>query len=284
MSQGLSLTSTFTWSRNLAMGAEREVNFGTDPSGPQQDVFNRQTSKHISGFDIPFQFIVSAQYQTPRVQWSNKLVNWVLSDWTYAALLQYQAGLPIPVPNAQTNPNLNNLVGQSTFANRVSGQPLFNNNWVDLDGKQRTDELNPNCHCYDPQRTLLFNPAAWTNPPAGQFSSSALYYTDFRFQRRPIESMNFGRTFRFTEQVTLNIRAEFANIFNRSFWNDPAGTNLNNAQANTACSSGTVDAATRRCTTPGAIYTSGFGFTPLNSTTAVNTSSRNGTIVARITF
>jgi hypothetical protein len=227
-------------------------------------------SKHISGFDIPFQFIVSAQYQSPRVNWGNRVVNYIFSDWTLSALFQYQAGLPLAVPNAQTSPNLNNLVFQPTVANRVPGEPLFSTNWVDNTGKARTDELNLNCHCFDPQRTLALNPNAWANPAPGQFGTSALYYTDYRSQRRPIENMGFGRTFRFTEQVNLNVRAEFANLFNRAFWNDPA--NLTNAQTLPA-----RDPAT-------GVYTNGFGRLPPESSTAVNTLPRNGTIVARITF
>jgi hypothetical protein len=184
------------------------------------------------------------------------------------------------VPSAQTNPNMNNLVFQPSVASRVPGQPLFSNNWVDNTGKARTDELDLNCHCYDPQRTLALNPNAWANPPAGQFGTSALYYTDYRTQRRPVENLAFGRTFRFTEQVNLNIRAEFANILNRAYWNDP--TNLTNTATGIQCSIGTP--VNGRCTAPGAIYTSGFGRMPVTSSTAVNTSPRNGTIVARITF
>jgi hypothetical protein len=276
-SKGLSLTSNFTWSRNLAMGAEREVNNGTDPSGPNHDVFNRQNSKHISGFDLPFQFILAANYQSPQLHVGNSILNYVVSDWTYGVLLQYQSGLPIQVPNAQTGPNLNNLVGQSTFANRVAGQPLFSTNWVDSDGKVRTDPMDLNCHCYDPQRNVAFNPFAWANPAAGQFGTSALYYTDYRFQRRPTESMNFGRTFRLREKVTLNVRAEFANIFNRAFWNDPG--------AGVATSANLANAQTPVARDPGTgVVLSGFGMMPVNSSTAVNTASRNGTIVARLSF
>ena len=277
MSHGLSFTSTFTWAKNLASGAEREVNFGTDPSGPVADVFNRPNSKHLSGFDVPYQFILSAQYQSPQVKVGNKILNYVLSDWTYSTVLQYQSGLPLTIPNAQTATALNDLVYQSTVANRVPGQPLFNNNWVDNTGKVRTDELDPNCHCYDPQRTLLFNPKAWANPDPGQFGGSALYYNDYRAQRRPVENMAFGRTFRIMERVQLNIRAEFSNVFNRSFWNDPGAGVAGAAAITNAQTLAQKDPVT-------GVYTSGFGMMPVTSSTAVNTSSRSGTLVGRITF
>jgi hypothetical protein len=200
----------------------------------------------------------------------NGFLNYVLSDWTVGTLLQYQSGLPLAIPGAQNAPSMNTLVNQGSVANRVPGQPLYSTNWVDNTGKTRTDELDLNCHCFDPQRTLALNPAAWANPAIGQFGSSALYYTDYRSQRRPIESFSFGRNFRFTESVNLNIRAEFANILNRAFWNDPA--NLGNAQTLAA-----KDPVT-------GVYTNGFGRLPPESSTAVNTLPRNGTIVARFTF
>ena len=61
-----------------------------------------------------------------------------------------------------------------------------------------------NCHCYDPNKTFALNPAAWADPPAGQFGTSAAYYSDYRTQRRPQENMNLGRTWRIKENMTFN--------------------------------------------------------------------------------
>jgi hypothetical protein len=258
LSHGLSATSTFTWSRGLANGSEREPNPGTTGNAVFNDIFNRGLNKYLSIFDIPFQFIMSANYQTPRVQFGNAVVRQALSDWTYAVVLVYQSGQPIAVPTAQNNPALSALTFQSTFAERVPGQPLFT--------------VDPNCHCYDPQQTFLLNSAAWTDPPTGKFSSSPAYYTDYRYQRRPSESMNFGRTFRITERVALNVRAEFSNILNRAYWNNPTANNARLPQA-------------RR---PNGTTSSGFGW--LNPVQLGGQggppiiSPRNGTLVARITF
>jgi hypothetical protein len=43
--------------------------------------------------------------------------------------------------------------------------------------------------------------------------------------------MSAGRIFRIRENVTLNIRAEFTNVFNRARYNDPTGTAVSNAQS-----------------------------------------------------
>jgi hypothetical protein len=264
LSHGLSFTSAFTWQKNMNLGGEREPNFGTAASGSVNDVFNRQNSKYISQYSQPLVFLTSLSYITPKVR-GNKILSWLVRDWTYAAFLAYRSGLPLVAPSAQSSPGLANLLGQTTFANRVPGVPLYT---VDV-----------NCHCFDPRNVFVLNPKAWTDPPPGQFGTAAAYYTDYRDMRRPTENMNFGRTFRMTERVSLNIRAEFSNIFNRAFIGavgsgaasvgaSPAILNLTNA---------TTTVLTRN---PNGTTASGFGallnLAPINP--------RQGNLIARITF
>src|SRR6516225_2118817 len=82
LSHGLSLGSSFTWQKNLILGAEREPNFGTDPSGQVNDVFNRRNAKYISQYDQPLVFLIDATYITPRIR-TNKAVSWLARDWTF---------------------------------------------------------------------------------------------------------------------------------------------------------------------------------------------------------
>jgi outer membrane receptor protein involved in Fe transport len=84
---------------------------------------------------------------------------------------------------------------------------------------------NLNCHCIDPTQNLVLNSAAWVNPGAGQFGVSAPYYDDYRYQRRPAESMSLGRVFSFRERYRLTLRMNFQNIFNRTQLNNPTATN-----------------------------------------------------------
>jgi hypothetical protein len=85
--------------------------------------------------------------------------------------------------------------------------------------------------------------------------------------------MNIGRTFRLTREgrASLNIRAEFSNLFNRSFWNNPTATNATAPQ--TRLPNGNAQA--------------GFGFintTTFSASTGPNILSRQGVLVARFTF
>jgi hypothetical protein len=186
---------------------------------------------------------------------TGKALSWLGRDWTFGTLLQYRSGLPILVPAATSMTATGAPFFQGTFMNRVPGQPLF------------TQDLN--CHCFDPAKTFVLNPAAWVNPAPGQFSYSAAYYNDYRYQRRPTENFSFGRTFRIKESRTLNIRAEFTNIFNRTQLANPTATNATTAQVRANPSD------------PNSATTGGFGY--VNTVTASGL-PRQGTIVARFTF
>ena len=206
----------------------------------------------------PFAWNASVNYTTPTLK-VNRALSWVMRDWTYGLFLQYKSGLPLLVPAAQSN--LAAYLFQTTFANRVPGQPLF---LRDL-----------NCHCFDPQTTQVLNPAAWTNPPNGQFGTAAAYYSDYRAQRRPAENMNLGRIWRIKERTTFNFRAEFTNIFNRAVVGDPSSTNFlaqvsRLPNGNTSSGFGTINAISAPTAT--------------GSANIINLSPRIGTLVARFTF
>jgi hypothetical protein len=191
---------------------------------------------------------LALNYSTPK--WGrNTIVSYAVSDWELHAFANYASGLPILAP-VSTN-NLLSMLFQNAFFNRVPGVPLF------------TQDLN--CHCFDPNKNFVLNPAAWSNPPAGQFGSAAAYYSDYRQQRRPTENFGFGRNFRIRERVTFNIRAEFTNIFNRTEMNSPTSTNALDTQTKNGAGQ----------------TTAGFGFI---STASVASSPRQGSIVARIRF
>jgi len=256
----LSFLGTYAWAKSSTSGAENDPSAGTAGLAVFNDVFNRKNNKYLSLYDQPHQFNISANYTTPNLQ-TNKILSWIARDWTYGVVLSYRSGLPIAAPLAQNNPNLSNLVFQNTFANRVAGQPLF---LRDL-----------NCHCFDPQTTQVLNPAAWTNPPNGQFGTAAAYYSDYRAQRRPAENMNLGRIWRIKERTTFNFRAEFTNIFNRAVVGDPSSTNFlaqvsRLPNGNTSSGFGTINAISAPTAT--------------GSANIINLSPRIGTLVARFTF
>lgn len=270
LSRGLTFFSALTWSKALTLGSEiGEPNPGTTGGAFVNNVFDRNSNKYISGYDQPLQWNTSLTYTTPRLFESHsRILSSVLSNWTYGTFLQYASGFPLQVPNAQTALNSYLFQGAS-FANRVPGQKLFT--------------VDPNCHCYDPNKTFLLNPAAWADPAPGQFGNSPAYYGDYRSQRRPQENMNIGRTFRIKEGMAFNLRFEVSNVFNRSYWNNPSGTNLTNAHLD--C---TVTPTPSTCYNSKGNTNAGFGTLVTTGVTAFGTTAnllpRQGLLVGRFTF
>jgi hypothetical protein len=253
-SHGLDVTGSFSYQKQQALGAEEDFSFFQAVSVQVNDIMNRAQNKYLSGFDQPFLLVIAANYKTPRFKSTSmgfRALSWVTADWTVATVLRYGSGLPIRVP--ASNNALNSVLFRSTFANRVPGQPLF------------LQDLN--CHCFDPTKTLTLNPNAWVDPPAGQFGTSAAYYSDYRQPRRPTENLSIGRLFPIREKMNFQIRAEFTNIFNRYSLPSPSSTNF---------------AATTTTFPTTGLLSGGFGFS--STTNGAGSTHRAGTIVARFQF
>jgi len=242
-SRGLDFSAAYTRSKNLTTAEDQD---GSTVAIAK--VFNRSLNKTFSRNDQPNIFVVSFNYQIPgwkRNSWTQQ----ILGGWTLGGVLRYASGTPIQVPGA--NNSIGSLYFTGTLANRVPGQPLF---LKDL-----------NCKCIDPTKDFVLNPKAWTDPAAGQFTSSNAYYNDYRFARRPDEELSFGKIFRFKEAMNLQVRAEFFNVFNRTYLNNPDSGNALATQAYN----------------PNGTVSSGFG--RINSG-SVFLSPRSGQLVARFQF
>jgi len=204
VSHGLDLFGTFVWEKEL-----------TNTEGYVNNFANRSLQKTFSNQSQPLALVVAFNYRTP--SWGpNRWMHAAVRDWTISGILKYASGLPIPAPVAQNN--LNSLLfvaggpsNPATYANRVPGQPLF---LKDL-----------NCHCIDPNKDFVLNPAAWSQPAAGQYGVGNPFYNDYRYERTPSEQMSLGRIFRLRENMNFQIRAEFFNVFNRIYLNQPVATN-----------------------------------------------------------
>jgi hypothetical protein len=244
MSRGLWAQASYTWSKDLGT-----VN-GDGGSGSAVPVAQANLSpksyKTYVGLDTPQILSVSYRWQIPTFGLANN--HWkslLLDGWTTDAILIYQSGALIQIPNAQ-----NGLTGitfaPGNFANRVFGQPLYFH--------------SVNKHDVDPSTTQYLNPAAWADPASGTYGVSKPYYGDYRNPRYPNEQMGLGKNFPIGERVNFSIRADFFNVFNR--WALPAPSGTSNA-----------------------LQTSQFGFIGTNISSAGSIyPPRSGEIVARVQF
>jgi hypothetical protein len=256
VSHGLDLNYAFTWAKELESGT----------GGIISDVFNRGLNKNLSILSRPLVSVLSVNYRTQK--WvGNRILAEATKDWQVGAILQYASGTPIAAPTS--NNQLATLLFQGTSMTRVPDKPLF---LKDLD-----------CHCVDPNKDLVLNPAAWTDAPEGRFGGSAIYFDDYRVQRRPSESVSLARIFDINQErrMSLQLRVEFSNIFNRTFMNNPTSTNP--AMATTCVLLSGAAATGAACNDPAARQrvTGGFGY--INPAT-VASNPRFGMAVIRFNF
>jgi hypothetical protein len=194
LSYGFEVTSSYTFQKQLGL------------TGVSNDMFNRPNQKRPNG--PPQVFITSFTYRVPRWQQS-KWAAALLGNWTFSGVMQYTSGGYIGIPGS--NNNLSRVNFQSTVQNRVGGQQLF---LKDL-----------GCHCFDPNKDLTLNKDAWVDAAAGEWGVSAGAYSDYRGVRNASEQFALGRTFSLKEGMTLELRGEAFNAFNRISWAGPSSGN-----------------------------------------------------------
>jgi hypothetical protein len=195
-----------------------------------------------------------------------KVLSHVVRDWQLSAVLRYQSGAFIE--SALSFNNLTNQLG------RTGGFGAAASNFQNPTGQPKL-LVDPNCGCFNPQTTQVLNPKAFSDAPTGQWGVSAPYYSNYRWQRQPAESMAFARNFRIKEGYVLQIRGEFQNIFNRLFLSAPSVTTAFGA-VNPLLPIGTTNSN-------GAIINSS-GYGTIATLNGIGTQPRSGQIIVRFTF
>ncbi len=272
-SHGLTANVNYTYSKTMVL-----------TSSP--DPFNRNLGKNLSPYDLPHQFRVSAQYEVPRFHsgiMSNKILSYILSDWGTGWYLNYQSAALVGLPTSSGSSPISNFLGYGPGpAQLIPGMSPWSVDWTDNSGTHHTDPLNINCHCFDVTKTQVLNPNAWTNVPNGQFAANQSSIRAFRGMRYPAENANFSRTFRIKERYTLQVRAEFTNIFNRVQYAFPPTAFFQPPNTSAINLGNFATAPTRFTSGPNkGLYSGGFGtIVPEAGTVGM----RAGTLVARFSF
>jgi Carboxypeptidase regulatory-like domain/TonB dependent receptor-like, beta-barrel len=278
LSHGLSVDTAFTWQKEQNLGVSSDTSYLTPAPNLINDVFNYAQNKQISAFSRPFMLVITATYVTPGFAADStglKVLSWLARDWSLGTLLRYQSGQVIRTPPSNNSfftqlarvQNPATFGGSDTFYNRVAGQPLLS--------------VDPNCKCFDPTTQLVLNPAAWTDAPAGTYGTAAPYYNDYRWQRQPAESLSIGRNFRIREKMTVSVRAEFQNVFNRLFLANPMLVSASSSPF--VIGAGAPNPASPTVRVSGTqTLSSGYGFVSTFNGGAAQ--PRTGQIVARFSF
>ncbi len=212
-SGGLTLMSSFTWSKNL-------TNVPTSSAGPTgqspagiQSPYERLQDISPSEYTLPVDFKATIIYDLPFgkgrpfLNNANAAMNGVLGGWQVVFFLERASG------NALTITASNNL-SQFGYATKrgsvVSGVPLTLN----------TDTSN-----FDPAKDRFINPAAFVAPATYALGNTARTLDWLRGPGFSTESASIKKSFRIHERFTTRLSADFQNPFNFVRWGNPV-TNL----------------------------------------------------------
>ena len=194
LSSGLTFTFAYTFSKLIDTASTYFSQ--TIFTGPTlttigaADAFNRQLERDVSSGDIPQVFSAGWVYQIPR--WRR------ISGWEIGGLIRIQAGDAVPVTQATNNLSAFGFAVQRP--NRVSNPNDFSTR----------------------SASQWFNKAAFT--AAGQFVIGNSSRNPVRGPGLQDADLMIGKTFRLSERIAFDFRAEVFNISNTPPLNDPNGS------------------------------------------------------------
>ncbi|MDX6270593.1 MAG: hypothetical protein QOD28_1816 [Acidobacteriota bacterium] len=241
-SRGIQFGASYTFAK-LITDASEDL-FGGSPIGSViQNPYDRSSLRSVSPNSIPHVFVVNYLIELPfgkGKRWlsQGRLADFFAGGWQLSGVQRYQSGLPLVI--RRTGQDAFSCSGATGFCTDVrpnlTGQPILTNDQTLLNGRAR-----------------IFNPAAFSSPPSfnrdtpAEFLANgtinpayAAYYANpLRFfgnappvidQARDLpflsENISLLKKTRLTEALTMELGAEFFNIFNRHRLTQP-GSDLN---------------------------------------------------------
>jgi len=137
-------------------------------------------------------------------------VNGAVSGWTVGTLLYYSTGTPLSVYSSNYYPGLSSAI----YSNVASG--------ADLSRHFVGPKFNPS-NFSDPGN-MYFGSAGFSNPGFGNFGNSGPYVAGLNGFGTANENVSLYKDFKIKESMKLQFRAEFYNMFNRHYFNNPNTT------------------------------------------------------------
>jgi len=184
---GLTLQASYTYSHAI------DYVSGDVPGNAHQNAYATYLERGNSDFDRRHMLVLSYVYNIPALS-QQPFVRAVFSNWQFSGISSFQTGTPINI----TLPGDNAGIGSAPYRPNLVGDPTSGGG----------------------SRQVWFNPAAFAQPPLGQFGNSGrnvvrsagINNTDASLFR------NFPGILKL-ESSGLQFRAEFYNIFNHTNFN-----------------------------------------------------------------
>jgi len=176
-------------------------------SGFLSDAYNRRPEESYSINDYPHNLVISYGYELPfgpgkRFANARGAPGKIMGGWKIAGIQQYQSGGPSMILSANT---LWPYEGANLYFTRANVVPGVEQKSAAL--------LSGN---FDPNRDTMFNPKAWADPAPFTFGNGPRTYGGLRQFAYLNEDISIIKRTYLNERVSVEFRADFLNIFNRT--------------------------------------------------------------------
>jgi hypothetical protein len=178
-------------------------------SGQAMDQFNRRLEKSIGQFDITHNFKFSAIYELPfgrgKAMLNKGAAAILLGNWRVSGVAGYSSGQPL---------GLGTSVGTPSVLFAGPNRPIIST----YDGWRAPTQGGS----FDPSLDRFTQPASFFPAQAGAYAGTTQYFGNMtrynpKFRQFPNlnENISLAKSFRFTEKLRVDFRAEAFNAFNR---------------------------------------------------------------------
>ena len=194
-SSGLTLMSSYTWSKSLDYGQDYSIQ-----GVPHQDGENPQLEYGPSNWDLRHTWRLSWVYEVPKIMSSKPVLSYIASGWELSGMTTVNSALPLNLTTGRDN---------SLTANG-NDRPDVVGDWRLPDNRTRGEKI-----------AQFFNTSAFAQNQNGQFGN--LSRNAMRGSRLVQTDLGIIKNFRFRETYNIQFRTELFNAFNQVNFGNPSG-------------------------------------------------------------
>jgi hypothetical protein len=191
-STGLTLLSTYQWSKNIDNASE---DIGWITGDAWRNFYDLALDRSISAHDVPHSFVTNLVYELPVGRGRKfgahmpRAAEGAIGGWQVSTIVRMNSGYPVPV----NMPNTLSAYGYQTLRPNLVSANL------------KPDHRNPD---------NWFNPNAFQSPPPFTIGNAPRYMTGLRTDWARNVDFSLAKYFHITERWRAQLRGDFFNLFN----------------------------------------------------------------------